>query len=379
MRIYKKEKKMKKLAILILLSISINVFANQNDIKTQEYKPKINHGTLIEKELSDLPQILGLSIEKIAKTPVYTGEEYCYREHTLYESLLKLQPQGFYEQKLDLPNQKIYRVEYKVQYTFSDDDDTDFFCYERIYSKKTGATKATVVFESFISYPEYGWQDDLPVVYGGSMLIIRNQSFDGVMIYRIRYQTLYEGLEDEVGESTNTHEAFVYFFDSSNYINGYSKKADIEIKASLPLSDKNDRFKYTIQNAFDQNPGTSYVEDTDDDFFEISLFFSKKTTDKFVKNNKKIAGIRLINGYAANEKLYYANNRIKSMVSNLFKNTLSYQYIKAKDFGLESFAPDAFGFSADSIYKGSKYNDTCLAELDWELTNNTWLFGGRDE
>ena len=69
-------------------------------------------------------------------------------------------------------------------------------------------------------------------------------------------------------------------------------------------STSNEDLKYSIQNAFDGNPATSYVENTEDDLIRIAIS-AEGVFDK----------VRLINGYAKNKELYYSNNRIKTVSS----------------------------------------------------------------
>ncbi|GHV59443.1 hypothetical protein AGMMS49579_27050 [Spirochaetia bacterium] len=87
----------------------------------------------------------------------------------------------------------------------------------------------------------------------------------------------------------------------------YSSYKDIKlcsIDAPFPLLDRNNPFRYSIQNAFDGSPATSYVGDTEDRLFEINILFT--TPFEFVK-------IALINGYAQSEMLYRRNNRISEI------------------------------------------------------------------
>ncbi|WP_420893971.1 NADase-type glycan-binding domain-containing protein [Treponema pedis] len=128
--------------------------------------------------------------------------------------------------------------------------------------------------------------------------------------------------------------------------------------------DKAHPFKYTIQNAFDGNPVTSYVEDTEDDTIKISLY-SKELNLNCIK-------IKIINGYAQNEMLYKNNNRIKVIDSLNEKSTA----VTLKD---ENLKPQIinwidYSFYVKDLYKGKKYNDTYIAELDFQSENGNWIF-----
>lgn len=133
----------------------------------------------------------------------------------------------------------------------------------------------------------------------------------------------------------------------------------IKIDASAFLWDLKNPLKYGLQNAFDGNPATSFVENTDDDLMNIDIWLGK-STDKAA----------IINGYAKNTALYESNNRIKG-VSNSFElsdNVLGYQFVPCRSSNI----------IFTSFYKGKKYGDTCLAEINF-LLDGEWLFSDIDE
>ena len=78
----------------------------------------------------------------------------------------------------------------------------------------------------------------------------------------------------------------------------------VRIQASDYLFDSRCPLKYSIQNAFDGNPATSYVENTEDDLMKIVLRKISVRKDLEVK-------FAIINGYASSSSLYKANNRSK--------------------------------------------------------------------
>ena len=159
----------------------------------------------------------------------------------------------------------------------------------------------------------------------------------------------------------------------SEYLPGFALKNwdYINIYASDFLWDLNDPLKYGLQNAFDGNPATSYVENTEDDLFEIKIYDAKYHPL-----------FAIINGYAQNEKLYMDNNRVKLFNDNynLSDGTLNYQFIKGQ--GDTKLVVKDF-------YKGLKYSDTCIAELNMKAVKDfyaelkpeesDWLFGDIDE
>ena len=147
-----------------------------------------------------------------------------------------------------------------------------------------------------------------------------------------------------------------YHIDES--ITGASKDS-IDIQASDCLFDAKCPLKYSIQNAFDGNPSTSYVENTEDDLMKVDVWLGQ-VVDK----------MGIINGYAQSNELYNANNRIKQ-IENYFEledNKLSYQFIPCRGTNI----------SFTSFYKGNKYNDTCIAEINY-FFDKKWFFGDIDE
>jgi hypothetical protein len=160
---------------------------------------------------------------------------------------------------------------------------------------------------------------------------------------------------------------------------------DITITASDCLLDARCPLKYGIQNAFDGDPATSYVENTDDDLFYIEINFPYKSFD-YTMFCQTIA---FINGYAANNNLYISNNRIKNInliyktwkedslhkSFNLNDNTLGYQtFIVDSDAGNYSYK-----IYTNNVFQGNKYKDTCLAELNMKFNTLNWLFGDINE
>nr|WP_180486187.1 hypothetical protein [Treponema socranskii] len=235
------------------------------------------------------------------------------------------------------------------------------------------------------------------------MPVIKKNKIAGIMIYGIERFDKENSIMEYTGSTQNLyHKAAVYWsddFSTANLRNEYSNDPDIHIECSKPLIDEKDTFKYTIQNAFDKNPATSYVEDTDDDLFSIRFVFAKEL---FFQNYSWVIGkslsinnISVINGYAANENLYFSNNRIKELIissynlenkkksDNFLKelskiytgilkdNNLSFSTIQIPKEKIYSVT-----FSCTQLYKGKKYNDTCLAEFDLYNKNVGWFFGG---
>jgi sporulation protein YlmC with PRC-barrel domain len=139
--------------------------------------------------------------------------------------------------------------------------------------------------------------------------------------------------------------------------------SSIEINASDCLVDPIIPLRYSLQNAFDGDPSTSYVTNADGELMNIQFYIDRNIIQRYA----------VINGYAQNMVLYKNNNRIKTIGINglavLNDDTLGYQM----------FDSIYQSFSVADIYKGDKYNDTCLAEINVYTTKYGWLFGDMDE
>ena len=180
----------------------------------------------------------------------------------------------------------------------------------------------------------------------------------------------------EFEKEDNTHE-FIY-----RPIN-WNK---LSIQPSPFLWDLKKPLKYGLQNAFDQNPATSCVENTDNDLMTIEIPLAN------AENGKPFKKIAVINGYAASKNLYEANNSVKEIGFYGFKpvvvddeifvelskkqsilcasSNLNYQVFDLSD--------KFYTLKVDSFYKGTKYSDTCLTELNF-FYDGEWLFGDIDE
>ena len=133
----------------------------------------------------------------------------------------------------------------------------------------------------------------------------------------------------------------------------------IPVQPSPFLWDLKKPLKYGLQNAFDQNPETSFVENTDNDLMSIDVWIGKPV--------EKTA---IINGYAKSKDLYKANNRIKTISTNFELND------DERGYQIVPYVSTNVYFT--SFYKGTKYNDTCLAELNF-FCDGEWLFGDINE
>ena len=223
--------------------------------------------------------------------------------------------------------------------------------------------------------------------YYGLETIVRNNVLKGIMKHQsenmkeIHYE---EGTNDKTIEYSGFSNADYYEWkdlqnsqkynlikDNIYLFDGYNNR--IEIESTRPLIDKKRPLMYTIQNAFDGNPATAYVEDTDDDLFYICVYKDRET---------KFSKISLINGYSSSESIYFNNNRIKEIAHFYIdefneKRFFSAAQIEVKDSFSEKqiLEWDSSFIGIQKIYKGKKYTDTCISELDLYNKEIGWLFG----
>ena len=161
------------------------------------------------------------------------------------------------------------------------------------------------------------------------------------------------------GQIVGSNYTDFFKYNINDDINNVWNNDGVTIQASHCLFDSKSPFKYSIQNAFDGNPATSYVENTEDDLMKIDVWLGEVVDQ-----------MAIINGYAQSINLYKSNNRVRQVENyfDLSDDTLSYQYIPCRGTNV----------SFTSYYTGEKYNDTCIAELNY-LYENNWLFGEINE
>src|SRR6056297_3359192 len=131
-----------------------------------------------------------------------------------------------------------------------------------------------------------------------------------------------------------------------------------------PLEEWKSPSKYSPINDFDDNLNTCYAEGMHNSHrgrFEIYF-------DKYID----IDEIKFAPGYFKNKTLFKKNNRVKR-ISLYFKNKdadkveiIHYNFndnMEIQSKKLKSIKIDKILFSIDDVYKGSKYNDTCISEI----------------
>jgi hypothetical protein len=257
-----------------------------------------------------------------------------------------------------------------------DNDESTLFLQSLLYNRgRENILLATAAYRKPFVY-----QDGANYFYSSIDIIEKNDSVSGILLSLVGVNQEHNALLKGQIAGSN-HSFYLRWEDISGMTNDeidfkhdyfalYYPSAipNIQIGASGCLVDPQIPLRYGIQNAFDGDPATSFVENTETDFLWISIGIGNTFTGE----------IAIINGYAQNRSLYYANNRVKRITYNsndttlnfvLKDNTLNYQFINSYRW--------PFIVVVD-IYPGTRYTDTCIAEFNIK-TENGWLFGDIEE
>lgn len=366
----------KKFAILLILINTFNViygydfkeivFGN-NYNKIKQVDPYSEKGQSILKEIYS--QVV--SVDK-----VFDGENWNREILSKYDSEIDVPYFWFYLFEETYTNGTIWRVLTQLDDMKDDSfptfDDLDMYAFIQIVFFKSKDKLICLGCSPIFHIFDDGERSSLDSnEYIGIDVIHRENKIIGVLQHKTSQKRAYYSERSEDYELRNKSAAWYISYEKlletqnntnlpdNNFIkNNY----DFNIVASFALIDSQRPFMYTINNAFDGNTSTSFVEDTDDD----KLFISFN-----LKNAIQCSKMKIINGFGKNEQYYLYNNRVKS-ISNikdgknitLNDNTREFQIIDYYSFNL----------FVNELYKGSKYSDTCIAELDFMTTKNKWLF-----
>jgi hypothetical protein len=147
-------------------------------------------------------------------------------------------------------------------------------------------------------------------------------------------------------------------------------EADYKIESSKYIRDKTN-IDYRPNKAYDGDIKTAWCVSNSGIGEWIKFYFRPGPPEisKVLKGKRNVYRIGIMNGLTASRKLYYENNRIKKMSAEFddgkkriiqFKNgILDYQYFK---FNIRSKWVKLIILE---FYKGTKYNDTCINEMDF--------------
>ncbi len=165
-----------------------------------------------------------------------------------------------------------------------------------------------------------------------------------------------------------------YYFDFRNYI----------AKASSALQGK---YTYEAMNVADFDDSTAWVEGVKGDGIGESITLT-------LKKPTEVNQIGIIPGYSKSRELYFANNRVaevkivldnsdtvtRSLVDEyLFFSTNSPKAYQMIELGKNNKPVKEIKIIITKVYKGTKYDDTCITEilLRKQLTQRPQVSGGR--
>ncbi len=157
------------------------------------------------------------------------------------------------------------------------------------------------------------------------------------------------------------------------------------ISASSEL-DENKNDKYAVRNLTDGDPSTAWVEGKNgsgiNEYIQFYCPPPPEDTDMVnIYSAYKIDSLGIISGYAKNEEIFYNNNRVKKIrieyKNDIFreenpynmKTPEIYEYILEDTMDMqylefpEPIYMSSMKISILEIYKGSKWDDTCISEL----------------
>lgn len=172
------------------------------------------------------------------------------------------------------------------------------------------------------------------------------------------------------------------------------------LSSSFLIDEKYSKDRYSPDKAFDGNENTAWVVSTDKsgvgEYIYVWISIDNEGAYDFPKKSK----LKIKNGLFANKNLYYANNRLKNAKFEIYECDVIYglhpkgaplrnypvlnKVIKLNfkdemvehqfDIVIEKPKPQVksethsyfyFGkLIITEIYKGSKYNDTCISEIE---------------
>ena len=81
-----------------------------------------------------------------------------------------------------------------------------------------------------------------------------------------------------------------------------------------------------------------------------------------------VSAIKIVNGLVNNKNGYYNNNRVKSLVLAFSDGSTQTIYLEDNNIGYQTIQINPVDTTyvkciINSVYSGSKYNDTCIAEI----------------
>ncbi len=149
----------------------------------------------------------------------------------------------------------------------------------------------------------------------------------------------------------------------------YGRLGPVTASANLPAASG---ISYGPANLHDFSPLTAWAVPDGGVGQSVTWRFAQAWSDEVYAFNGRIV---IVNGYAKSEALFKENNRVRSLVvyynGRLFCRLALEDSRELQVFDLSTLRSrlparkvnDTFCFRIESIYKGTKYNDTCISEM----------------
>jgi hypothetical protein len=147
-------------------------------------------------------------------------------------------------------------------------------------------------------------------------------------------------------------------------------EADYKIESSNFINDDSN-IDYRPDKAYDGDIKTAWCVGNSGVGEWIKFYFRPGPPEIYnvLKGKRNLYRLGIINGLVASKKLYYQNNRIKKMSAEFDGDQK--RIIEFKD-GIFDYQDFIFNIRSRwvkltilEIYKGSKYNDTCICSTDF--------------
>ncbi len=151
------------------------------------------------------------------------------------------------------------------------------------------------------------------------------------------------------------------------YVGTFEKESVVVVASSELEDDTGYGFAYSPSNVFDLDYSTAWCPDIDDPDPWIRIIFPEEI------DFSRVGTVGVVPGFARDETIYFQNNRVKNLeLSYGGMGGLSVSYGLEDEYGMQFVEfPNEGGvwssvvIRARDVYSGSKYDDTCISEIDF--------------
>lgn len=412
------------LILLIIICSSLVLASDNEDILLNKYKKLFKQGEykIIEKELEVLVNSKNnhfgtgssyLEAVNILADSFLCLDKYTQANHYYWSSSAGLNQYGEYVYKLfeKISIEKGYVIEerswgniherskyYGGMFTNPSHDRTLYALLSKIYDNHTMEEKRQYFREMALRDENDDWVTKLTEFYAGDISleelwvevsednIVTISTYAGLLLEftdslekarELYNKALNETAPKNVEKLLAANRLGLFSLERylENCVSSIETRYVNAIKASSTLIEGEN--VYSVANLVDENIKTAWVEGKEGsgigEWVKINFgdIFANISGYNFTEG-RDINSINIINGYAKNETIYYANNRVKkleisfndgtSFVTELKDGILEQQKIELP----EPKKVSSVKFTILDVYQGSKYDDTCISEIAFE-------------